>query len=74
MTFGSRNEEPILYSFLVRADGVRSTVREEVIRQRGFDYQQITTPYTFKVLNVSRPPDLSPNAVHTFRRSKEEVI
>lgn len=73
MTFGSRNEEPTLYNLLVGADGVRSTVREEFIRQRGFDYQQINTPYTFKVLNVSRPPDLSPNAVHTFRRSKEEI-
>ncbi|KAH9316126.1 hypothetical protein KI387_024753, partial [Taxus chinensis] len=73
VTFGNRNEEPTQYNLLVGADGVRSAVREEFIRQRGFGYQQINTPYTFKVLNVSRPPDLSPNAAHAFRRSKQEV-
>lgn len=73
VTFGRRNEEPVQYNLLVGADGVRSTVRQEFIKQQGFNYQQINMPYTFKVLHVSKPPVLTPNAVHTFRRSKNEV-
>ncbi|MCO5566885.1 hypothetical protein L7F22_020568 [Adiantum nelumboides] len=67
------HDTPVPYHLLVGADGVRSTVREEFIRQRGFDFQQINMPYTFKVLHVARPPDLSSNAVHTFRRSTEDA-
>ena len=66
---GKKQDNIVPYNLLIAADGVRSTVREEFIRQRGFDYQQINMPYTFKVLHGSRPPELLPNAVHTFRRS-----
>lgn len=60
-------KKPILYDLLVGADGARSIVREEFIRQRGFDYQQINSPYTFKVLNVPRPVEISDIAVHSYR-------
>jgi kynurenine 3-monooxygenase len=55
------------YNLLVGADGARSSVRNEFITQRGFDYQQTNMPYTFKVLYVPRPPELSEEAVHAFR-------
>lgn len=70
---GKRRHSPVPYHLLVGADGVRSTVREEFIRQRGFDFQQINMPYTFKVLHVARPPELFSNAVHTFRRSAKDA-
>lgn len=73
VTFDGLDKCTIPYSLLVGADGVRSAVREEFIRQRGFDYQQINMPYTFKVLHVERPPELLPNAVHTFRRSTKDA-
>ncbi|XP_024515596.1 uncharacterized protein LOC112340800 [Selaginella moellendorffii] len=55
------------YDLLVGADGARSVVREAFIRERGFDFQQVNTPYTFKVLHVPRPAELSDDAVHSFR-------
>lgn len=70
---GKHGDTPIPYHLLVGADGVRSTVREEFIRQRGFDFQQINLPYTFKVLHVAWPTELSTNAVHTFRRSAKDA-
>lgn len=74
VTFDGNHKSPVPYNLLVGADGVRSVVREEFVRQRGFDYQQINMPYTFKVLHVSqRPHELSSNAVHTFRRSKKDA-
>ena len=66
---GKKQGNTVPYNLLIGADGVRSTVREEFIRQRGFDFQQINMAYTFKVLHASRPSELLPNAVHTFRRS-----
>lgn len=65
--------DPVSYNLLVGADGARSAVRNEFIRQRGFDYQQKNMPYTFKVLYVPRPPDLSAEAVHAFRVTKEDA-
>lgn len=74
VTFDGRHREsPVPYNLLIGADGVQSTVREEFIRQRGFDYQQINMPYTFKVLHVARPLELLPNAVHTFRQSMKDA-
>ncbi|KAH7446272.1 hypothetical protein KP509_01G049400 [Ceratopteris richardii] len=73
VTFEGAHNSPVPYHILVGADGVQSAVREEFIRQRGFDFQQINMPYTFKVLHVARPPELFPNAVHTFRRSTEDA-
>lgn len=69
---GKKKGNIVPYNLLIGADGVRSTVREEFIRQRGFDFQQINMSYTFKVLHASRPPELLPNAVHTFRRSLKD--
>lgn len=67
VSFNGKSVDPVAYSLLVGADGARSSVRNEFITQRGFDYQQTNMPYTFKVLYVPRPPELSEEAVHAFR-------
>lgn len=66
--------QAVPYNLLVGADGARSSVRNEFITQRGFDYQQTNMPYTFKVLYVPRPPELSEEAVHAFSVTKEDAI
>lgn len=67
VSFENKVERKVPYNLLVGADGARSTVRNAFIPQRGFDYQQTNMPYTFKVLYVPRPPELSEEAVHAFR-------
>jgi 2-polyprenyl-6-methoxyphenol hydroxylase-like FAD-dependent oxidoreductase len=67
VSFEDKWDKPVPYNLLVAADGARSIVRNEFIRQRGFDYQQTNMPYTFKVLYVPRPPELCEAAVHAFR-------
>ncbi|KAJ7518991.1 hypothetical protein O6H91_20G018200 [Diphasiastrum complanatum] len=72
VTFMGNLEGTVSYNLLVGGDGARSTVRTEFIRQRAFDYQQISMPYYFKVLHVPRPSELADYAVHSFRLSKED--
>lgn len=67
VTFEGKAENAVPYYLLVGADGAKSCVRNAFITQRGFDYQQTNMPYSFKVLYVSRPPELSEEAVHAFR-------
>lgn len=66
-SFNGKSVDSVPYNLLVGADGARSAVRNEFITQRGFDYQQTNMPYTFKVLYVPRPAELSEEAVHAFR-------
>ncbi|XP_024359909.1 kynurenine 3-monooxygenase acdD [Physcomitrium patens] len=74
VSFNGKSENPVSYNLLVGADGARSAVRNEFITQRGFDYKQTNMPYTFKVLYVPRPPELSEEAVHAFRVTKDDAV
>jgi 2-polyprenyl-6-methoxyphenol hydroxylase-like FAD-dependent oxidoreductase len=59
--------ENVPYDLLVGADGVRSAVRLEFLKQRDFDYQQRSVDNAWKVLHVPRPPSIAGDAVHNYR-------
>eukprot|EP00584_Thalassiosira_punctigera_P004381 CAMPEP_0172535582 /NCGR_PEP_ID=MMETSP1067-20121228/7521_1 /TAXON_ID=265564 ORGANISM="Thalassiosira punctigera, Strain Tpunct2005C2" /NCGR_SAMPLE_ID=MMETSP1067 /ASSEMBLY_ACC=CAM_ASM_000444 /LENGTH=505 /DNA_ID=CAMNT_0013320519 /DNA_START=181 /DNA_END=1698 /DNA_ORIENTATION=- len=60
----TKEEEYLPYDLLVGADGIRSTVREALVK-RHFDFElQVGDIFqTFKAVHVQRPEALSPNSM-----------
>lgn len=56
------------YDLLVGADGVNSVVRNALLKQPNFDFQQRYFNTVWKVMHVSRPVEMPGNASHFFRQ------
>ena len=55
------------YDLLVGADGVHSAVRNALLKQPGFDFQQSYFNSVWKVLHIPKPVELSSNTSYFFR-------
>ncbi|MDJ0554388.1 MAG: NAD(P)/FAD-dependent oxidoreductase [Microcoleaceae cyanobacterium MO_207.B10] len=56
------------YDLLVGADGVHSVVRNAMLKQPKFDFQQRYFDTIWKVMHVPRPVEMPANASHFFRK------
>lgn len=68
LTIGGEDFVEQSYDLLVGADGVHSVVRNALMKQPKFDFQQRYFDSVWKVMHVSRPVEMPANALHIFRK------
>lgn len=56
------------YDLLVGADGIHSVVKNALLKQPGFDFQQSYFNSVWKVLHIPKPPELAADTSYFFRR------
>ncbi|MGB3508235.1 MAG: NAD(P)/FAD-dependent oxidoreductase [Microcoleaceae cyanobacterium] len=68
LTIGGEDIVEHSYDLLVGADGVHSVVRNALMKQPRFDFQQRYFDTVWKVMHVPRPVEMPANSSHFFRQ------